>query len=108
MRADAAEAQAKAVAAAREYLRLTRIQYQTGVVDYLHVVNAEQTLMTNELSDAQILNQRMASTVLLIKALGGGWNSQPSASAEEAEPSDTPRTTTNKGKDRESILKTLR
>jgi len=107
-RADEADAQAKAVAAAREYLRLTQIQYQTGVVDYLHVVNAEQTLVTNELSEAQILNQRMASTILLIKALGGGWESQPSASAEEAEPSDTPRTTANRGKDRESILKTLR
>jgi len=79
IRADAAESQARAVAAAREYLRLTRIQYQTGLTDYLHVVNAEQTLLTNELSDAQILNQRVVSTVLLIKALGGGWDSQPAA-----------------------------
>ncbi|MDX9974172.1 MAG: efflux transporter outer membrane subunit [FCB group bacterium] len=73
MRADAAEAQAKAVAAAREYLRLTQIEYQSGVVDYLNVVNAEQTLINNELTEAQILNQRMVSTVLLMKALGGGW-----------------------------------
>jgi multidrug efflux system outer membrane protein len=98
-RADAAEAQAKAVAAAREYLRLTQIQYQTGTVDYLQVIDAEQTLLTNELSEAQILNQRMASTVLLAKALGGGWEPQPSTSAKEAAPSDTPRTTSNKGKD---------
>lgn len=75
IRANAAQSQAKAVAAAREYLRLTRIEYQSGVTDYLHVVNAEQTLLTNELSDAQILNQRVVSTVLLIKALGGGWDS---------------------------------
>jgi len=107
-RADAAEAQSKAVAAAREYLRLIQIQYQSGVTDYLHVVNAEQTLLTNELADAQILNQRMVSAILLIKALGGGWESRPSASPEEAEQSDTPRTTANKGKDRESILKTRR
>jgi len=89
MRADAAESQAKAVAAAREYLRLTQIQYETGVTDYLHVVNAEQTLLTNELSEAQILNQRMVSTVLLIKALGGGWDSQPSAPTEGANPLHT-------------------
>lgn len=75
MRADAAQAQAKAVAAGREYLRLTQIQYHSGVIDYMRVVNAEQTLLTNELSEAQILNQRMVSTVLLVKALGGGWNS---------------------------------
>jgi multidrug efflux system outer membrane protein len=99
MRADGADAQAKAVAAAREYLRLTQIQYQTGVVDYLHVINAEQTLLTNELSEAQILNQRMASTILLIKALGGGWESQPSAPVKGPDFSDTPRMTANKGKD---------
>ena len=88
LRADAAEAQAKAAAAAREYLRLTQIQYQTGVVDYLHVVSAEQSLVSNELSEAQILNQRMASTVLLIKALGGGWDSQPSPPTERPSLSD--------------------
>jgi multidrug efflux system outer membrane protein len=87
-RADAAESQAKAVAAAREYLRLTQIEYQSGVTDYLHVINAEQTLLSNELSEAQILNQRMVSTVLLIKALGGGWDSQP-APTEKPSPSDT-------------------
>lgn len=81
-RADAAEAQAKAVEAAREYLRLILIQYQSGVTDYLHVVNAEQTLLSSELSEAQILNQRMVSTVLLIKALGGGWDAQPFAVAD--------------------------
>jgi len=73
MRADAAGSQAKAVAAAREYLRLTQIEYRTGITDYLRVVNAEQTLLSNELLESQILNQRMVSTVLLIKALGGGW-----------------------------------
>jgi len=78
LRADAAEAQSKAVNAAREYLRLTQIEYQSGVTDYLHVVNAEQTLLTNELSEAQILNQRMISTVRLIKALGGGWEAPAS------------------------------
>lgn len=87
-RADAAESQAKAVAAAREYLRLTQIEYQSGVTDYLHVINAEQTLLSNELSEAQILNHRMVSTVLLIKALGGGWDSQP-APTEKPSPSDT-------------------
>ena len=83
MRANAADAQAKAVIAARENLRLTKIQYQSGVTDYLHVVTAEQTLLTNELSEAQILNQRLVSNVLLIKALGGGWDSQSSAPVKE-------------------------
>ena len=63
----------KAVAAAREYLRLTKIQYEIGIIDYFHVINAEQTLMSNELSETQILNERLTATVLLIKAIGGGW-----------------------------------
>jgi len=80
LRGSGADAQAKAVAAAREYVRMTQIQYQTGITDYLHLVTAEQTLLTNELSDVGLLNQRMISTVLLIKALGGGWN--PAVSSE--------------------------
>ena len=84
MRADAADAQRQAVDAAREYLRLTQIEYRSGLIDYLNVVNAEQTLMSNELSDAQLLNQRMVSTVLLIKALGGGWDVGAPAVAQAA------------------------
>lgn len=75
MRADVAEAEASAVAAAREYLRLTQIRYQTGTVDYLNMIDAEKSLLSNELSEIQTLNQRMISTVLLVKALGGGWES---------------------------------
>ncbi len=95
LRADAAEAQAKAVAAAREYLRLTQLEYQSGITDYLHVVNAEQTLLTNELSEAQTLNQRMVSSVLLFKALGGGWEAQPSTAAKAPKPQETCAGTVN-------------
>lgn len=86
LRSEASEAQRKAVEAAREYLRLTLLQYQTGIIDYLNVVNAEQTLVSNELSEVQLLNQRMVSTVLLIKALGGGWDPQAGASLEQSSP----------------------
>jgi len=96
MRAEAAGAQANAVTAAREYLRLIQIEYQSGITDYMHVVNAEQTLLTNELSEAQILNQRMISTVLLIKALGGGWDSQPAPAVKEEEGSDASGSNTGK------------
>ncbi|OQB42814.1 MAG: Outer membrane protein OprM precursor [Candidatus Hydrogenedentes bacterium ADurb.Bin179] len=75
-RSDEAEAREKAVAAAREYLRLVQIQYDTGTIDYLDVINAEQTLLNNELSEVQALNERRIATVLLIKALGGGWDCQ--------------------------------
>jgi multidrug efflux system outer membrane protein len=58
---------------AREYSRLTEIQYRQGLTTYLQVIDANQTLLTNELSAAQAHSQRLSATVLLIKALGGGW-----------------------------------
>jgi multidrug efflux system outer membrane protein len=61
------------VQAAREYLRLSEVQYRGGLTNYLQVIDAERTLLTNELLAAQLLNQRLISTVLLIKSLGGGW-----------------------------------
>ena len=72
--ADEADAQDKAVKSASEYLRLTQIQYEQGLVTYLQVSDADRTLLTNELSAAQLLNARMAAAVQLIRAIGGGWH----------------------------------
>ncbi len=58
---------------AREYSRLTEIQYKQGLTTYLQVIDANQTLLNNELSAAQAQSQRLSASVLLIKALGGGW-----------------------------------
>lgn len=73
LRADQALAQEKALIASREYVRLTRIQYEGGLLDYLPIVDAEQASLSNELTTVKIRNERLISTVLLIKALGGGW-----------------------------------
>jgi len=80
-RADEAKSQAAAVAASQDYYRLTQLQYQQGIVDYLTVIDADRTLLANQLTAEQILNERLVSTVLLMKALGGGWdgNSPPPA-----------------------------
>lgn len=74
LRAEQAESQERAVHSSREVLRLSELRFQRGLVNYLQVIDAERTLLANELSAAQILNQRLVSTVLLIKALGGGWD----------------------------------
>ncbi|HEY2153226.1 MAG TPA: efflux transporter outer membrane subunit [Vicinamibacterales bacterium] len=62
-----------AVAASQEYLRLAQVQYQDGLVDYLTVVDAERTLLANQLAFTQALNLQMSASIHLIKALGGGW-----------------------------------
>jgi outer membrane protein, multidrug efflux system len=63
-----------AVAESRNYLRLAQVQYKQGLVDYLLVIDAERTLLGNQLSLAQAVNFQMSASIHLIKALGGGWN----------------------------------
>ena len=69
-----AEAQDRAVAAARRTLELGQSQFGKGAVTFLDVVDAERTVFNSERTASQLLGQRMQATVQLIKALGGGWN----------------------------------
>jgi multidrug efflux system outer membrane protein len=60
--------------ASREYLRLANVLYKQGLADYLVVIDAERTLLANQVSLAQMINLQMGASIRLIKALGGGWN----------------------------------
>jgi NodT family efflux transporter outer membrane factor (OMF) lipoprotein len=66
--------QARAVASARESLQLFTNRYKGGVDTYLQVITAQTTALTNERNQVDILRRRMDASVLLVKALGGGWN----------------------------------
>ena len=72
--------QEQAVDAARRTLNISTDRYTGGLVSYLDVVTAQQTLLNNEQQLAVIRGQRLVTSVLLIKALGGGWDA-PSLSA---------------------------
>jgi multidrug efflux system outer membrane protein len=63
-----------AAAESQNYLRLAQVQYRQGLVDYLLVLDAERTLLGNQLALAQAVNLQMNASIRLIKALGGGWN----------------------------------
>jgi multidrug efflux system outer membrane protein len=71
---DQADAQHKAVQASQEYLRLSEVQREQGILTPLQLIDADRTLLQNQLTEAQVLNERLVATVLLIKALGGGWH----------------------------------
>ena len=90
MRGDALEAQHRAVEAAREYLRLSRLEYDQGLVSYLQLLDADRTLLSNEVAESQLLTQRLVSTVLLIKAIGGGWDAETPLTYDTATPQKTP------------------
>ena len=78
-----ADQQAAAVASAERSLEIANNRYQGGVTTYLEVVTAQTAALTNERTALDILTRRMTATVLLIKALGGGWTTAalPSTSA---------------------------
>jgi outer membrane protein TolC len=74
-----AQVQEAAVQAAQQLLTVTMNQYRAGIVSYLNVITAQTTALTNERAAVNIAGRRMTATVLLIKALGGGWESAASA-----------------------------
>lgn len=72
--AQAAETQQQAVEAAQRALKIANDRYVGGLVTYLDVITAEQVLLDNQRLAAQLLGQRLVTSVALIKALGGGWD----------------------------------
>jgi NodT family efflux transporter outer membrane factor (OMF) lipoprotein len=63
-----------AVAAAQHSLALSENRYRGGVTSYLEVTVAQSAALSDEVTAVNILTRRMTSSVLLIKAIGGGWN----------------------------------
>ncbi len=79
----AQESQAEAVAAARRQLEIANSRYVGGLVNYLDVVSAQQNLLSNEQEAAIIHGQRLVTSVLLVKALGGGWDAASLSAVQE-------------------------
>lgn len=67
--------QGAAVEDARKALEIANNRYVGGVTNYLDVITAQTTLLTNQRLETQLLGQQMVNTVYLVKALGGGWES---------------------------------
>jgi len=72
--AQADQSQQQAVDSARRALEISTSRYTGGLVSYLDVVTAQQNILTSEQQLAIIQGQRLVTSVLLIKALGGGWD----------------------------------
>jgi NodT family efflux transporter outer membrane factor (OMF) lipoprotein len=66
--------QARAVVSAQESLQLFTNRYKGGVDTYLQVITAQTAALSNERNQVDILRRRMDASVLLVKAVGGGWN----------------------------------
>jgi NodT family efflux transporter outer membrane factor (OMF) lipoprotein len=66
--------QDRAVAAAQHSLDLSNQRFRGGVTSYLEVVTAQEALLTNQRTQADLQTRRFAGSVQLIRALGGGWD----------------------------------
>jgi NodT family efflux transporter outer membrane factor (OMF) lipoprotein len=69
-----AKAEDIAVKAAQDALNISTYQYKAGTVNYLTVITEQAILLADQVQAVSILTRRMSASVLLIEALGGGWD----------------------------------
>ena len=64
----------RAVAAAQQSFDLSNARYKGGVTSYLEVLTAEAALLQNQRAVIDLRTRQFASSVGLVRALGGGWD----------------------------------
>jgi multidrug efflux system outer membrane protein len=70
-----------AVLSARRSADLAQKLYDAGRSSYLELLDAQRNLAAVERSAVQLRGNRAVTTVALVRALGGGWDSPPLAVA---------------------------
>ena len=66
-------AQQRATDAAQTSARVTRLQYEAGMINYLDVATTENSSLSAQQSLLTLQSTQWVSSVALIAALGGGW-----------------------------------
>jgi multidrug efflux system outer membrane protein len=84
------EAENRAFVAYKKALDLTNARYTTGLVSYFDVIQAQGLALGAEQTTVQIEGNRLASTIQLIKALGGGWEDSTITKPEHGNHVDAP------------------
>ena len=74
--ADQRRAQEAQVAALRDAMQLSLARYDTGLTNYIEVLDAEELLYPAESALAQTRRDQLVAVVNLYKALGGGWQTR--------------------------------
>lgn len=69
-----ADQQHQATDSAEQSLDLFQTRYEGGVDTYLQVVTWQTAALNNQRNDLNIMQRRLEASILLIKALGGGWD----------------------------------
>jgi outer membrane protein TolC len=69
-----AQQQSASTSSAAQSVVLFETRYEGGVDTYLQVVTWQTDALSNQRNDIDIMQRRLDASVLLIKALGGGWD----------------------------------
>ncbi|MGE5446079.1 MAG: efflux transporter outer membrane subunit [Ignavibacteriales bacterium] len=72
-----------AVKSSERFLTLATDRYKFGIDNYLNVIIAQTSLLSNQRTEVNIRMQQMTASVQLIEALGGGWNISQIPSSKE-------------------------
>jgi len=72
--AKAAATQQAAVDDSRLALEIANSLYVGGAATYLDVITSQAALLSNQRLATQLLGRQMITSILLVKALGGGWD----------------------------------
>lgn len=65
--------QQHAVQSSQRALDVVSNQYKAGITSYLNVLTAQTAAYTAQSNQLNLLSQQTTTTILLIRALGGGW-----------------------------------
>jgi NodT family efflux transporter outer membrane factor (OMF) lipoprotein len=68
------QTQDQAVTSAQQQVDIAMKLYTRGLDPYLNVIQAQTVALSSELTSANLTTRRMTASVLLVKALGGGWD----------------------------------
>ena len=64
----------RAVSSAERSVTISTAQYKGGVASYIQVITVQAIALANQRAAIDVQTRRMTASVLLIEALGGGWN----------------------------------
>jgi NodT family efflux transporter outer membrane factor (OMF) lipoprotein len=70
------EQQHRATSASLESFGNFEARYEGGLELYIDVVTSQTAALANQRNDIELMRRQLDASVLLIKALGGGWNTQ--------------------------------
>ena len=73
----------QAVTSAERALAVSTAQYKQGTTSYLTVIQAQATALSAERTAVNLLTRRLTASVLLVQALGGGWDSSQLPTAKD-------------------------